>query len=601
MKYLLFLICALCTSLMWADNVTVEQAQAVATDFLQAHAQTRSGTPRLQLVWDGEDATTRTTSEPTLYVFNRTDMPGFVVVAGDDIALPILGYSFQHNFQSHNMPANLYGWLKGLRSQINEARQQQLPASEATTRAWKAASGSTGTTVVQLETAQWNQDSPYNFYCPTVSGKQAVTGCVATAMAIVMKYHQWPDCGEGTLPGYTYTSLQNVRITIPYKELGEPYDWSSMEMSYQSNSTLSSAKEVARLMYDCGVMAQSTYNRAEDGGTGAYTYDAAKAMLTYMKYDKGIRDLYRQSYPDNEWHELLKQELQTNGPVLYAGSDTEGGHMFVLDGYTTTNYFSVNWGWGGLCNGFYLLSGLAPNEQGIGGNSGGFASYQEAVVGIKKAEANSSYSDVLMISPSDKRGTGLTVSNSDFATDKNFTLRACYVFNMGFSKFQGQVVASLFDKDGEWKEDISAPTPLEIDAQFGYELTFSCRINGAIRGGDRIRLRYKGDTSDQWQPMYASFVEGTVFEIIVRPEGVSIEDYTQLEFNRTERILVVTTLPDVNYQLQTEDGTEISTGRTDAGNASIRIDTRSLTPGRYRLVLENEEDLKELFFVTGNQ
>lgn len=82
---------------------------------------------------------------------------------------------------------------------------------------------------------------------------------------------------------------------------------------------------------------------------------------------------------------MVKEELEAHRPVLYGGSNKRNeGHQFVLDGYTSNNYFSVNWGWGGYSNGYYLLSGLNPNDQGIGGNTGGFTVGQDAVFGLKK-------------------------------------------------------------------------------------------------------------------------------------------------------------------------------------------------------------------------
>lgn len=136
MRNILFILCCFFSGLLLADNVTVEQAQSLAANFFRASTQTRSASPQLQLVWDGEDPSTRTSAtEPAFYVFNRTDSKGFIIVAGDDVAMPVLGYSFENSFKTENMPANLKNWLLGLKGQINEARNNHLlPLSQRSKR-----------------------------------------------------------------------------------------------------------------------------------------------------------------------------------------------------------------------------------------------------------------------------------------------------------------------------------------------------------------------------------------------------------------------------------------------------------------------------------
>lgn len=142
MRYILLILCSLFSSLLLADNVTVEQARSLALNFLRTNAQTRGTSPQVRLVWNGEDASTRTTEEPAFYVFNRTDDSGFIIVSGDDIAMPVLGYSFKNNFKAEAMPPNLKEWLAELRRQINDARRKNVTASARTAQYWKNASAS---------------------------------------------------------------------------------------------------------------------------------------------------------------------------------------------------------------------------------------------------------------------------------------------------------------------------------------------------------------------------------------------------------------------------------------------------------------------------
>lgn len=396
---LLFLFILLANRLL-ADNVTAEQAHALATDFFKTNVQTRStaASPQLHLVWDGEDANTRSAGNlPAFYVFNSTDQKGFVIIAGDDVVMPVLGYSFTNSFVVDGMPSNLKSWMNGLKEQINEARETGLNTSDVVYEAWRGVSDmTTGDVVKQYQTAEWDQESPYNTLCPKIEGTQTVTGCVATAISILMRYHQWPNAGTGTLPAYSYEALVSgakIYQNVSGRTLGHTYAWNDMPLQYDRNSSEISKNEVATLMYDCGVMAQSQFNIASAGGTGASTLTAVHGLAEYMNYNKSMLCLRREWYSDAEWIQMLENEIMTVGPVLYGGATLSNeGHQFILDGYTTEDYFRVNWGWSGYSNGYFLISALNPNNQGAGGSTGGgFVANQDALFGLKPAEGNSSY------------------------------------------------------------------------------------------------------------------------------------------------------------------------------------------------------------------
>ncbi|MEI3468143.1 MAG: C10 family peptidase [Bacteroides intestinalis] len=404
MRCTLLFLFILLTSRLLADNVTAEQAHALAADFFKTNVQTRntSTSPQLQLVWDGEDLSTRSTGNlPAFYVFNNTDRKGFVIIAGDDVAMPVLGYSFTDNFVVDGMPSNLKSWMNGLKEQINRARETGLNASDVVSKAWRGLSDmTTGDVVKQYETAKWDQLSPYNLLCPEINRIRTVTGCVATAVAILMRYYQWPDVGTGTLPAYSYTVNINGREisqTVPERTLGNTYAWSNMPLEYDWSSSEVTENEVATLMYDCGVMAQAEFNIASAGGTGAATLTAVRGLAEYMKYDKSMLCLRREWYSDTEWIQMLENEIMTVGPVLYGGATLSNeGHQFILDGYTTENYFRVNWGSSGHSNGFFLISALNPDDQGAGGSTGGgFIANQDALFGLKPAKGNSNYQTLL--------------------------------------------------------------------------------------------------------------------------------------------------------------------------------------------------------------
>lgn len=604
MRYILLILCSLFSSLLLADNVTVEQAQSLALSFLKTNAQTRGTSPQVRLVWNGEDASTRTTEEPAFYVFNRTDDSGFIIVSGDDIAMPVLGYSFKNNFKAEAMPPNLKEWLAELRRQINDARRKNVTASARTAQYWKNASASIGNVEVQLETAQWNQDAPYNFYCPIIDSKRAVTGCVATAMAIIMRYYQWPDNGVGDLPGYSYV-LDGRTRTQEGHALGYYYNWELMPLEYKSGSySTEEKKAVATLMFDCGVMAQAAYTSES---TGANTRNAVYRLSTYMKYSENMRMLSRDWYTNSKWISMLKQELRTNGPVLYSGRTIEdSGHSFVLDGYTSKNYFGVNWGWGGHSNGYFLISALDPYETGIGGGSGGgYLYYQSAVFGLKKAEDDSELKDFIMIGPGNdsQSGTqynGLSTNETVFQTGRNFYVTAAYVWNVGATTFNGDVVFSLVDEEGNIKENISNIKSLtKLESGWGQGFSERCRITGTISEGDRIWLRYRSANTPDWQRVLGQ--EGTDSEIIVKSgDGKSLSESTSFSYNKVNKVILLKTKKNVTYKVLSATGASVKSGTADSNN-EIRISTETFAAGAYTLVLEKGDSRKELTFVIGKQ
>lgn len=525
MKHLLLLYFCLFTGVLYADNVSVEQAQALATDFFKVNVQTRSASPQLQLVWDGEDVQTRVAGTvPAFYVFNRTDGNGFVIVAGDDVALPILGYSYANSFEVEGMPDNIRNWMKGLREQINVARADNtiVPATEA----WQSVAKKTiGADEKKLNTANWDQTAPYNDLCPLIGTRRTVTGCVATALSILMKYHEWPEKGEGTLPAYKYEIRKNIK-DVDSRQLGHIYDWNKMPLTYNGSESEDARTAVATLMYDCGVMSKAQFDISTNGGTGAVTQIAIQGLINYMKYDKGARFQMREWYSDTEWNQMMKDEIAADRLILYGGANEAGeGHQFILDGYTADDYFSVNWGWSGYCNGNYLLSGLKPEEQGTGGNIGGFTVGQDAVLGIRKAQGESAYVEAIVLMPGGKGdGNGLTTKETDFQTGDRFFITVAYFFNMGFNNVNADLVLSLMDKDGHFIEDISMSSMKVADwapgIGYGYN-NVPCEIRKTINPGDRIWLRYKTSNSTEWQRVIGA--GGAVSEIIVKADPTPIE------------------------------------------------------------------------------
>ncbi|MDE6693146.1 MAG: C10 family peptidase, partial [Muribaculaceae bacterium] len=242
--------------------------------------------------------------------------------------------------------------------------------------------------VTPLMSTTWNQYEPYNDMCPTYDGERAITGCVATAMAQVMKKHRWPASGTGEL---SYVS-NGVGVSSDFSS--HVYDWDNMlddyfDEYYQPVGTSAQRNAVAQLMFDCGVAARMVYSPS---GSSATSMDAAKGMLNYFNYDKSMQYLMRDWYTDDDWMRLMHSQISQGLPVIYGGDSNEGyGHEFVLDGYDGDGYFHFNWGWGGWDDGYFSLSFDAPAGEDIG-----YVNYQEALVNICP-DKGSSYAPLIVL------------------------------------------------------------------------------------------------------------------------------------------------------------------------------------------------------------
>jgi 3D (Asp-Asp-Asp) domain-containing protein len=322
--------------------------------------------------------------EPLYYVFTMNGNGGFIIVSGDDVAKPVLGYSDEGTFDENN--PNLVYWMETLAQEIAGAIEKDIPQAAETKAVWDALNSdysispqASGDYVNPLVKTKWNQNAPYNNLCPIISGTYTVTGCVATAMAQIMKYHGRPTIRNVTIPGYKTRTKGITRPAIPGPTT---YGWDNMSNTYTTSSAGVPASEVATLMYHCGVSVEMDYKVSAEGGSGAYSADVVQALKAYFDYDAGIAFHRRNYYTYAEWINLLKAEIKANRPVYYAGYG-DGGHAFVCDGYDADDLFHFNWGWGGSSDGYFEISALNPGSIGIGGGSGGYNEGQEIITGVQ--------------------------------------------------------------------------------------------------------------------------------------------------------------------------------------------------------------------------
>ena len=560
MKCFLFLVFCCIPFSFFAKNVDVITAEKIAKFVLTGvDTQTRSNEIDVSLIWTGEDVCTRMNNSPAYYVFNKVGGNGFVIVSGDDIIKPILAYSYVNSFHVENMPDNLRAWMAYYREQINWAREENIVSDEETIWAWERLrdeiDSAKNSEEVLIETALWDQTAPYNLLCPTINGTQAPTGCVATALAIVMKYNRWPDQGSGMTFQYT-TKQYKQTLSATYNIV---YDWDNMLNKYEKgNYSTEQAEAVSQLMYHCGVFSEMDYTPRS---SGALTLPAMGGMVRYMKYDKSMTLQSREWYTEAEWNSLLKKELDAGRLIIYGGSNNkEEGHQFVLDGYKQNDYH-VNWGWGGTANGYYSLSALDPDSQGVGGNTGGgFTVGQDAVIGVKKSEEGSGYCDNLAFmsgfTESGEMFSGLTTTETTFIPQVRCTVTAGFYINYGIRNFSGAIVLALVDKHGNIKEFITREVSVNgLKIGYGSGNVFSCSIANIPEEGDRIWMMYKSQDGNEWKRVRGD--RDTITEIIVKELSVSVvenADFSDVNLiavtnDMTKTIYIKSPIPILEFSL----------------------------------------------------
>lgn len=305
------------------------------------------------------------TTLPGLYVFSSE--AGYVVLPADDAAPALLGYSDSGAFDPIANPA-LAWWLNTYSRQLRYAAEVSAPPREMLRISRPAIS--------PMLSTRWNQGDPYNADCPELDGQRCVTGCVATAMAQVLRYHSWPTVGTGT---HSYT-WEDGGKELSFDYSATTFLWNEMTDTYSSSSTAAQKAAVATLMYAAGVSVDMSYTPSESGASSG---KIGPALINYFNYDKALWMPERQYYGLDEWEKMVYDELAAGRPVLYGGTGSAGGHQFVCDGYSADGYFHFNWGWGGLSDGYFLLTALDPPSLGIGGGAGGFNYNQGIVVGVQ--------------------------------------------------------------------------------------------------------------------------------------------------------------------------------------------------------------------------
>lgn len=370
---------------------------------------------------------------PTLYFFSCGSDGYAVLPASDRTGATVLGYA-DGTFNPDSLPDNLRWWLGQYSAEIYLLENSPTASADVGPVAIEERDA-----IEPLMATRWNQTDPYNLFCPLVDGTRCPVGCVASAMAQVMKKWNYPQKGTGS--NTYYSTAAGTDLTVDFSQTA--FDWQLMADTYDSSASEEARNAVATLMYSCAVAVEMHFTPV--ASTSSYTM-ATQALVRYFGYDKGLRNLSRNYFELADWMTLIYDELAAGRPVLYGGSNDEGGHAFVCDGYRSDGYFHINWGWGGYSDGYFLLTALNPVDQGIGGSVGGYNLNQYVIVGIRPAVEGSEYipvlefmSDFTVGSHDYERASGVTVSFSD--PEK--------IYNMSTEEIEIYPGVELTDADGK--------------------------------------------------------------------------------------------------------------------------------------------------------
>ena len=353
------------------ETITFERAVQLAEDFLGGRHISVSESAALGRAMSSAANETR-----DFYLFNVGNRQGFVIVAGDDRLPAILGYADEGELDLENMPVAL---------------QELLQAYSAAKALGITVTATPRIAVAPLVKTKWHQGSPYNMQLPTAyynnTAYRCAVGCLAVAMAQAMSVYKSPATVKTTIPGYvnkTTWEYQGITKTasLPDVKSGTKIDWANALDNYTGSETVVQQQAVSYMMRYCGESVETDY----DITSGAVTKKAANALSTYFGYS-GTSYHEAVNYSSTAWADLLYNEVFNGRPVIMGGQNgqnllTSQGHAFICDGCDSNGKFHINWGWNNQSDGYFLLTGLNPPQQGTGGSSGGYNYHQEAIIGI---------------------------------------------------------------------------------------------------------------------------------------------------------------------------------------------------------------------------
>lgn len=496
-KYLLMLGAFLLTAGQAALATPLTPDMALSR--LQKEARTSAGTR-----FDVSDLvyTVEENSQPLVYVFSRPGI-GYAILGADDIAAPLLGYSDTNQFDADNIPCNMQWWLGEYAAELKAARAAGVKRGNGVVSTARMHIDKPA--IAPLVQTKWNQGDPYNLMCPKVTGRLTYTGCVATAMAQVMKQHNWPETGEGS----NSYSWNGQTLSMDFSET--TFDWDNMTNTYSQDSPEINENAVALLMKACGYSVNMGYGL---NGSGAYSNEVVGALIDHFKYGVESTYLTRESFGLYDWESLCYMSLENNCSIYYSGQNTSVGHAFVCDGYRGDGFFHFNWGWGGISDGYFLLTSLDPDSQGVGGSTEGYNINQSITIMVRPRTDQSKPLPILVSArtPSANYTNGKIRMSGRLYNLASGTLKVS--FGGMITDAQGNVSYTELGPERTVRSrnmlsSVEMPMPELADGTYRFRLMF--KVAG---DGDQWHKVYSLD----YDPEFTMTVEGGVPTFVSKPE-----------------------------------------------------------------------------------
>ena len=494
---------------------------------------------------------------PSVYVFNHTE-DGYVVVAADDRARGVLGYSTEPLVEG-KLPANMQVWLQMYADEIARMGDSEVMM---------------GSDVDYYPTVEpllgktaWNQSAPYNNHCPIDQNtmERSVTGCMATATAQVMYHHKYPKSGTGS---HSY-NWRGKTLTVDFSQA--TYDWEHMLPVYKNgNYTQEEADAVAQLMYHVGVACDMEYSSSASGaGMGS----SMVALMKYFDYDAGIEVLSKDHMDEEVMLSKMALDLQASRPIqIEALTKRNEGHAFVCDGMQSNGYVHINWGWGGYADGYFALSAMNPINQGIGGASddGAFTESVTAYLGVKPNEGGTTIPVLLAEKITLK-------SKVAIAKNENVKFGILNLQNGGVGQEQGNVAYMLYQEDSlcyrvdagcEWRMGPMSYYPTERNAE--------ASLASVAAGTYKMIVGVRVDEKPSPYPIYVRYVGEKRYNVTVTEDSVFLKEDvkggyfgTNYEMGQVTDMSAKTGTNNLRLMIQTADFVRNKKGQVTSGSALV--------------------------------
>ena len=367
--FLAALVCGMVATASHAQKVSEAEALQRAKAFLNSRVSAPTGGK--QYAPQSVTSLSKVSEGDAYYVFNAGNNGGFVIVSGDERLGTILGYSTEGRFDAEAVPDNMRAWLKG----YDKSVEMLATAGEDTDSEALAGHRASKAAIAPLIKTKWSQGWPYNLLTPETDGQHCLTGCVATSMAMLMNYWQYPTATAKIIPAWSGLAAVPAGTKIEWSSMSNYYgsEWYSQfidaEDTYYNEvwaeTTEQQQQAVAKLMKMCGMAVQMDYGLDE---SKAQATAPLSALKDYFGYKNEMKYLLQDNYTIENWEQIIYNELQQQRPVMYGGMANDfgfsGGHSFLVDGYDGNGFFHINWGVeSGLGHGYYSLAAQRFNQQ----------------------------------------------------------------------------------------------------------------------------------------------------------------------------------------------------------------------------------------------